>query len=87
MKPTKEQIKLLEKAHRNARVLENKLRGAEGLLALLIKEMTGVEGYCDYLPGDGFGFTPASNNETHIPVGDLIQLAKNGEDITKNLSI
>jgi len=85
MKLTKEQIKLLEKAHRNAIILENKLSGAEGILALLIEEMTGVEGYCDYLSGDGFGFTPVSNNETHIPFGDLIQLAKNGEDITEDL--
>lgn len=61
-------------------------------LGRLISEFSGVNGECDFLQGDGIGFTPSSNDETHIPVSDLITLAENRQQIDeelilKNLSI
>ena len=92
MKLTKKQINALKKEHKKAEIAERKLSMATQGLSMLIQEFTAIEGECDLLQGDGFGFTPHSNNDTHIPIDDLIKHAENGVDITedfilKNLSI
>ena len=56
------------------------------VMSVLINDFTGVEGNCDYLPGDGFGFTPISNNNTHIPLDYLIKFAEKGQDITEDFN-
>lgn len=82
---TKSQVLKLKKAHKKAVLAEIKERLAAEKLKQIIVEFTGVDGYVDHLAGDGYGFTPASNNDTHIIMDDLIELAENGEDITEAL--
>ncbi len=89
---TKKQINALKKENKKAEIAERKLSMATQGLSMLILEFTGIEGECDLLKGDGFGFTPQSNNDTHIPIDHLIKHAENGIDITEdfilsNLSI
>lgn len=89
---TKKQIKELKKELKKANDAEMKLSSARQGIAMLIYDFTGIIGDCDFLMGDGFGFTPESNNDTHIPIETLIEYAENGQDITeefilKNLSI
>ena len=92
MKLTKQQIRLIEKSHERARKYENKSQGEAETLARLLSEFTGIDGLVDYLSGDGFGFTPSSNNYTYMPLEDLINAANDGFDIAEqfildNLSI
>lgn len=82
---SKEQIYRISKLHRKAVVAELKARTAEQELCSAIVDVTEVDGRVDYLPGDGYGFTPESNLDTHIAIDILIELAKKGEDITENL--
>lgn len=89
---TKKQIRELKKELKKAELAERKLSMATQRISMLISDFTGIEGECDLLMGDGFGFTPHSNNDTHIPVDALIKQAENGQDITeefilRNLSI
>lgn len=89
---TKKQIGILKKELKKAELAESKLSMATKGLSMLIQNFTNVEGKCDFLPGDGFGFTPISNNHTHIPIDFLIKHAESGQDITedfilRNLSI
>ena len=89
---TKKQILELKKANKKAEELESKLSIAKQTIASLIEDFTGIEGECDFLQGDGFGFTPISNNDAHIPIDHLIKHAENRQDITedfilRNLSI
>ena len=89
---TKKQINVLKKEHRKAEKAASALSMATQGLSMLIQDFTGIEGECDLLQGDGFGFTPHSNNDTHIPIDNLIEHAENGQDITEdfilqNLSI
>jgi hypothetical protein len=89
---TKKQINALKKEHRKAERAASELSMATQGLSMLIQDFTDIEGECDLLQGDGFGFTPHSNNDTHIPIDDLIKHAENGVDITEefilsNLSI
>ena len=89
---TKKQIKELEKALRKADLLQIQAQNAAGNLSALIEEYTDVECIVDYLQGDGHGVTPISDNDTHVPISDLIKAAKLGEDINEeymlsNLSI
>jgi len=83
MKLNKEQINKIKKAHKNVEDLENKLSGAIGNLASIITDITNIEGNVDFLQGDGFGFTPRLNNNTHITIEKLIDLAEKGVDITE----
>jgi hypothetical protein len=88
----KKQIAELKREHLKAEKAERKLSFARQGIAMLIQDFTGIEGECDLLQGDGFGFTPNSNNDTHIPIDDLIKHAETGQDITeefilRNLSI
>jgi hypothetical protein len=83
MKLTKEQIKAIDNAHKKALKANIAMEIATQSLSAIITETLGIEGNCDYLTGDGFGFTPISNDDTHIPIDDLIQFAKNGDDITE----
>ena len=83
MKPTKRQIHKLKTALRKAEKAEELLHTATSQLCELIIESTGLEGNVDHLTGDGFGFTPASNDRTHIAVDELIKLAESGLDITE----
>lgn len=78
---TKEQIKKLEKSLKKAQKYEIKAQNEARNIASLIEEFTGVVGYVDYLAGDGFGFTPESNDDTHVGIDDIIKLAKQGIDI------
>lgn len=89
---TKKQINALKREHKKVEIAERKLSMARQGLSMLIQDFTAIEGECDFLQGDGFGFTPHSNNDTHIPIDDLIKHAENGIDITEdfilhNLSI
>lgn len=92
MKLSKQQIKELEKALKQADSLQSSAQMACGNLASLIESFTGVDCHVDYLQGDGHGVTPISNNDTHVPISYLIIAAKKGEDIDedymlRNLSI
>lgn len=79
---TKKQIKQLESALKKADNLERKANIAAQEIAFLIESITGICGYVDHLQGDGFGFTPEINGHTHIPVSELILIAKHGTAIT-----
>lgn len=79
---SKKDIKRLELAHEKAINFECKSQLAAQDIASLIEDLTGVVGFVDHLQGDGFGFTPETNNDTHIPISELITIAKEGIDIT-----
>ena len=83
MKLTKRQIQKIKTAHKQAVKAENMLAGATGHLASVIIDATGVNGNVDHLMGDGFGFTPESNDDTHIAIDRILELAENGEEITE----
>jgi hypothetical protein len=92
MKLTKRQIQKIKTALKQAEKAENMLSGATGNLTSVIIEVTGVDGNVDHLQGDGFGFTPLSNGDTHIIIEHLIKMAEDGVEITEavildNLSI
>lgn len=92
MKLTKRQIQKIKTALKQAEKAENILDTATGNLAFVIIEATGVDGNVDHLKGDGFGFTPLSNDDTHIVIEHLIKMAEDGVEITEevildNLSI
>lgn len=80
-------IKKIKSAWEKAEIAEKVSQEKQRNLGLLISQITGVEGFVDHLQGDGMGFTPASNNDTHIPLSDLIRLAEEGEDINEELII
>lgn len=81
----KNEILKLKNALRKAQKLENQAQMAAQTLAALIEEFTGVIGNVDHLQGDGFGFTPESNNDTHIGIDEIIKWAENGEKITEEI--
>jgi hypothetical protein len=85
MKLTKKQINKLKSAYKIAKKAEGKFHIETQNLACVITELIKVEGNVDCLQGDGFGFTPLSNNDTHITISRLIELAENGEDIDEEL--
>lgn len=80
---TKKQIKLIKQLHDKAIKAEIKARIAESELCDAIVEVTGINGAVDYLTGDGHGFTPESNNDTHISIDLIITSAEKGIDITE----
>ncbi|MCU7559117.1 hypothetical protein N4T42_02215 [Riemerella anatipestifer] len=89
---TKEQIKKLKKANSKAMKAENALSSALQGVAMLIEDFTEIEGECSFLAGDGVGFNPNSERNTHIPIDSLIKEAEKGVDINRdyileNLSI
>lgn len=89
---SKKQICELKKGLKKAKLAEIKLSMATQSISMLISKFTGIEGECDLLTGDGFGFMPRSGDYVHIPVVDLIKHAEKGQDITEdfvlqNLSI
>jgi len=79
---TKKQVRTLQLALKMASKLECQAQLAAQKIACLIEEFTGIVGYVDHLQGDGFGFTPETNDDTHIPISELIEIAKDGIDIT-----
>jgi superfamily I DNA/RNA helicase len=81
----KNQILKLKQALKKAQKFENQAQMAAQTLAALIEEFTGVIGSVDHLQGDGFGFTPESNNDTHVGIDEIIKWALNGEEITEQL--
>lgn len=81
----KNEILKLKQALRKAQKLENQSQLAAQTLAALIEEFTGVVGNVDHLQGDGFGFTPESNNNAHVGIDEIIKWALNGEEITEQL--
>lgn len=85
MKLTKRQIQKIKTALKQAEIAENRLAGATDNLASVITEATGVDGNVDHLQGDGFGFTPLSNDDTHIIIEHLIKMAEDGIDITESV--
>lgn len=92
MKLTKRQIQKIKTAHKKAVDAESAFVTATAHLRSVIMDITNVEGYVDHLSGDGFGFTPESNNDTHITIDRLVELAEQGIEITEaeildNLSI
>jgi len=87
MKLNKSQINKLKNALKKAYTLENMLANQMGEIALIINDATGISGYVDYLTGDGFGFTPESNNDTHVGVDEIIKWAENGKAITEELIV
>ena len=83
MKLTKRQIQKIKTALFKAEKAENMFSVATGNLASVIIEATGVNGNVDYLYGDGFGFTPVSNDDIHIIIEHLINMAEDGIEITE----
>jgi hypothetical protein len=82
---TERQIKKIKDAWIKAERAEHKAHAAAEKLRKAIVKATGVDGQVDYMAGDGHGFTPAINDDTHIYIGDLIKMAEDGEDITEEL--
>lgn len=80
-KLTKRELQRLKAAHNKAFEAEKKLSEQVEKLQNTIIEITGIEGNVDYLSGDGFGFTPTENNDTHIGLDELISLAEEGKII------
>lgn len=85
MKLTEKQITAIEKKLKIAEFLEAKAQQAAQKLCIEIEKSTGISGFVDHLQGDGFGFTSESNDDVHIPIAELLRLAKKGEDITDEL--
>lgn len=85
MKLTKRQTQKIRTAHKKALNAENLYSLAMQDLCDTISGITGVEGNVDYLQGDGFGFTPEVNNDTHIPIDLLIDFAEKEKDINIDL--
>lgn len=88
----KSELTALKRALEKAQNLENAAQIAAQDLCQRIVEVTGVTGFVDHLQGDGFGFTPESNDDTHVPVDFIIdKLAADGECteewMLRNLSI
>ncbi|MDY3521327.1 hypothetical protein PG614_02440 [Riemerella anatipestifer] len=88
----KKQIKELKKANSKAMKAENALSSALQEIGMLIEDFTEIEGHCSFLTGDGVGFNPNSERNTHIPIDTLIEDAEKGVDINRdyvleNLSI
>jgi hypothetical protein len=81
---TKQQIRKIEYAWQQAQKAQDIAEQKANDLKIAIVETLGIKGHVDYFPGDGLGFTPESNNDTHIYIGHLIDLAKDGTDITEN---
>ena len=85
MKLTKRQIQQIKRAWAEAERKEQASQLAQRALGQLITKITGVKGHADHLTRDGMGFTPEVNNDTHIYLGDLVELAEGGQDITEEL--
>lgn len=83
----KSEINKLKNALKKANKLEKELANQMITIASIINDATGVFGHVDYLAGDGFGFTPQSNSDTHVGVDEIIKWAENGEKITEELII
>lgn len=81
---SKAQTSHIKKAWRKAEIAEKRAVLAAEMLREVIVNIINLPGNVDYLSGDGFGFTPLSNDETHIAISDLIELAENGNDITED---
>ena len=82
---TPSQIRAIKAGWLKAEKAEEVAQTLASNLGKTISRITGVPGTVDHLQGDGLGFTPFSNDDTHIGVGDLIRLAESGEDITEDL--
>lgn len=80
---TKQQIRKIEYAWQQAQNAQDIADEKTKVLNSVIVEITGIKGSTDYLMGDGFGFTPKSNDDTHIYLGDLLDFAKEGASITE----
>lgn len=88
----KSELTGLKRAFKRANDTEIAAQVAAQDLCQRIVEVTGVAGFVDHLQGDGFGFTPEANDDTHVPVDFIIdKLAADGECteewMLKNLSI
>jgi hypothetical protein len=83
----KSEINKLKKELKEAESLNTKLNMQTNYLSLLIEKFTGVKGNVDHLTGDGFGFTPESNDDTHIGIDEIIKLAESGQKITEELML
>lgn len=81
---TKQQITILKKQYKKAKNAEQIATAEKHRLASLISDITGVEGECEHLAGDGFGFAPLPKFD-YIPLDELITLTEKGHDITKEL--
>lgn len=85
MKLTRRQIAKIKTAWIKASIAEQKAQELATKLGEIISQYTGVTGSVDHLQGDGHGFTLSVDDDVHIYIGDLIQLAEQGEDITEDL--
>ena len=83
MKLSEKQIQKIKIALKKAEIAKNRFDDATGILTFEIIKATGVDGHVDYLSGDGFGFTPLSNNHTHMVIRSIIKMAEDGIDITE----
>jgi len=82
---TKNQIEKLVKLNSRAMNLSLRARNAADDVAAYVSLITKIEGFVDDLQADGLGFTPISNNDTHVSIEFIINHAKKGEDITEEL--
>ena len=82
---TKKQILKLRKIESKIVSLQSKLSTALQSAAMLIEDVTGVDGECDWLSGDGIGFTCSDETvPTFVPFSDLIEMIESGCEITKD---
>ena len=82
---TKKQILKLRKIESKIESLQSKLSTALQAAALIVEDVTGISGECDWLPGDGVGFTCSDETvPTFVPFSDLIEMIESGCEITKD---
>ena len=81
---TKAEVLKLRKIESKIESLHSKLSTALQSAALLVESITGITGECDWLPGDGIGFTCSDENvPTFVPFSNLIRMIENGEEVTR----
>ena len=66
--------------------LESKLSLALQEAALVVEEISGVNGQCSWLPGDGLGFSCSGEDfiPVFVPFSDLIQMCEDGIELSED---
>lgn len=82
---SKKELLRLKKIEAKIEGLHCKFSNALQEAALAVEEITGVAGECDWLPGDGIGFTCSDENvPTFVPFSDLVKMIEDGAEVTKD---
>lgn len=85
MKLDKQQTAKIRLLYKKAEVSQSKAMKCREELRNAIVKFTGVDGFVDYFSDDGFGFTPKSDNDTHVSIDFILHKAMDGIDITEEL--